>query len=284
MPKTWAADTFNFECDVSGNSDDGEREVWFLKHRRGAKSESACVFIGRTSLQQHLAGMSQQSLQHFLVQQGIAPPALRHGRKWVVRTHLMLHGNAAGDLHLYSHGDIIVLEHSVPYDETDRVPKRAMHVCSAGSAKTLPAPALLDDAILAECVRNLLAKTFSTVWSLAPRGPYAPTGNGAELCQVFSADFIVDIEGQMWLLEIDDCPAMASGVMAHADIAIYNKLVADVLSLVVLPRAEGIAPVLGSFVNVGIDTSIPKDATCLFGERCLDGEMPCSAGQSAVPQ
>lgn len=239
-PETWPADEFLVAPPPEVIGDDVS--MWFIKHKLGVKGNSVHVFRGRAAVLQRLSAMGP-SCKGFIVQRCVEPVAVRNGRKWVLRVHSLLHGLPNGELRLYCHREMIVLEYGQLFSESTAI--RSAHVSNVGNMKHLPKPTLLDDEALAEQVRRLTIKTFESVMSHAPRGPYAPPT--AELCQVFGLDVIVDSFGKPWLLEVNSYPAIASGTMDHVDKTVYTNLVRDVLKLVVLPKLNGLAPTVGGW-------------------------------------
>eukprot|EP00931_Biecheleriopsis_adriatica_P018035 TRINITY_DN12735_c0_g1_i2.p1 TRINITY_DN12735_c0_g1~~TRINITY_DN12735_c0_g1_i2.p1 ORF type:complete len:750 (+),score=169.79 TRINITY_DN12735_c0_g1_i2:134-2383(+) len=202
-PETWDAETF-FESSTSEESGiSSDSALWFLKHSLGVKGTSVSVHAGRNALLTRLEELGQKGRQGFIVQRAVAPPALRSGRKWVLRVHSLLHGVSDGSLHLYCHKDMISCEYGQPF--TTKPEPRAAHVSSAAKMQHLPKPTLLADESLAQQVFTLAGRAFASVLEHAPRGPYTPSQ--AELCQVFGLDVIVDETDKAWLLEVNSYPA-----------------------------------------------------------------------------
>eukprot|EP00929_Paragymnodinium_shiwhaense_P110578 TRINITY_DN7771_c0_g1_i1.p1 TRINITY_DN7771_c0_g1~~TRINITY_DN7771_c0_g1_i1.p1 ORF type:complete len:853 (-),score=194.80 TRINITY_DN7771_c0_g1_i1:167-2344(-) len=242
-PPTWCAEDFL----AAERLVDDESHLWFLKHSQGVKGTGVSVLAGAEALYARLEQLGEKGRRGFIVQRAVAPPALRDGRKWVLRAHVLMHGTS-DELRAYCHKDVVLLEHARPY--TLEPGARAAHISSAG--KNWPKPVLVEEEDLLQQVQTLAARAFASVWQFAPRGPYAPAG--AELCQVFGLDVAVDTSGRAWLLEVNDYPAIASGTLDHVDKAVYTNLVRDVLRLVVLPRTDGMQPIPGGFVQLQIDS------------------------------
>lgn len=233
QPETWDALTF-LEKPPEGN-------VFFLKHSLGAKGNGVHV-MDRASLLQRLAAGQREG---FIVQRCVAPAALKNGRKWVVRAHALLHA-VKDEVRLYLHQDAICLEYGQVF--TDRLEVRAAHISNCAKLKHMPKPELLNDEVLISQLEVLVARAFGAVRDHMPSGPFSP--EATELCQVFGLDVIWDDLGKAWLLEINDYPAIASGTMEHVDTEIYTRLVRDLLRLVVLPKLDGVDPVLGGWRKI----------------------------------
>lgn len=233
QPETWDALTF-LEKPPEGN-------VFFLKHSLGAKGNGVHV-MDRASLLQRLAAGQREG---FIVQRCVAPAALKNGRKWVVRAHALLHA-VKDEVRLYLHQDAICLEYGQVF--TDRLEVRAAHISNCAKLKHMPKPELLNDEVLISQLEVLVGRAFGAVRDHMPSGPFSP--EATELCQVFGLDVIWDDLGKAWLLEINDYPAIASGTMEHVDTEIYTRLVRDLLRLVVLPKLDGVDPVLGGWRKI----------------------------------
>lgn len=258
-------DDFN---DVAAPEADDDT-LWFLKHTMGVKGNAVYPFAGSATLLQRLQELGTKGRRTWVVQRGVSPPALRNGRKWVLRAHmLLLHGSVmesdadsvaqsgpASALRAYCHRDMIILEHGQPY--TPQVDVRAAHISSAGHPKNWPKPSLLENEGLRAQVCTLAARAVAAVLPYAPSGPFAPDGAGV-LCQVFGLDVVADADGRAWLLEVNSYPAIASGTMTHVDTQVYNTLVRDVLRLAVLPRLDGEAPNLGGFRCLDVTDFAPS--------------------------
>jgi hypothetical protein len=61
---------------------------------------------------------------------------------------------------------------------------------------------------------------------------------------------MVNTAGQVVLLEVNSYPAIASGTMCGVDVGVYTRLIGDLVRLLVLPIADGVAPQPGGFVEV----------------------------------
>ena len=233
-PDTWDAQSFLQNPPATAESD-----IFFLKHSLGVKGNGVHIFR-RNALMSRLKDLGPKGCEPFIVQRGVAPPALRNGRKWVIRAHALLHGHMDGKTSLYLHKDMISLEYGQVY--TEQLDVKAAHVSNSAKIKFLPKPELIKDDVLIQKVQSLVQRAFASVNDHIPRGPFSP--KEAELCQIFGLDVILDVDGKAWLLEINDYPAIASGTMEHVDTAVYTNLVRDVLRLVVLPKLDSIDPVL----------------------------------------
>ena len=245
-PETWRAVDF-LENTPPKCGKCGE-EVFFLKHSLGVKGNGVHVF-DRDGLLHRLGELGWKGCEPFVVQRCVAPPSLRNGRKWVMRAHALLHGQTDGRIQLYLHKNAICLEYGQIY--TERLDIKAAHVSNSAKIKFLPKPEVIQDESIMQQLCRLTQLAFSAVIDHAPRGPFTP--KEAELCQVFGLDAILDAEGKVWLLEVNDYPAIASGTMEHVESHVYTNLVRDLLRLVVLPKVDGTDAVLGGWQRLECD-------------------------------
>lgn len=255
-PETWSATGFLEERPAGDITD-----VFFLKHNMGVKGNAVHPYTGTSGLIERLGSMPPRNRENFIVQRGVSPPALRNGRKWVLRAHVLLHATTHGAEEQYSafcHRDVIRLEHGHLYEEGSS--KKAAHVSNAGLAKHWPTPDLLNhttEECLFRQVLSLSTQMLAAIWHTRPRGPFSP--RGAHLCQIFGLDIATDATGRAWLLEVNSYPAIAGGTMQHVEVSVYTTLVRDVLHLVVLPHINDDAvlePKLGGFVRLNVEDSI----------------------------
>lgn len=69
----------------------------------------------------------------------------------------------------------------------------------------------------------------------------------ATLYQLYGLDFMVDKTGQVFLIEANAYPAIASGSMVSVETSIYTKLISDLIELVVLPVTNNADVTFGNF-------------------------------------
>jgi hypothetical protein len=62
-------------------------------------------------------------------------------------------------------------------------------------------------------------------------------------------DVALDANGSPQLLEVNAYPAIADGTMSKVPSSVYTRLVRDVVSLLILPALDGVAPVAGGVIS-----------------------------------
>jgi hypothetical protein len=158
---------------------------------------------------------------------------------------------AAAAVRVYVHKDVIVLQHAKPFDPASV--DSAVHISSKG--KHHPPPVLLADSQLPthlqdsiwKQLQQLAAKCIQAVCHLLLPLEVHP---GVVLYHLFGFDCMVDAVGRVVLLEVNSYPAIASGTMCKVGVSVYTRLVGDLVRLLVLPVADGVAPQPGGFLEV----------------------------------
>jgi hypothetical protein len=220
-------------------------------------------------LQQRLKGSSRD----FVVQQEVLPMLLQ-GRKFVLRVHVLVvpqlahqqqqdhpdYGNptaaaaaaaGGGAGRVFVHEDVIVLQHAKQYDPASDY--SAVHISSRG--RQHPPPVLLAHSQLPSHIQQSI---WQQLQGLAVHSIHAVSDQllptkvhpGVVLYHLFGFDCMADAAGQVVLLEVNSYPAIASGTMSKVDVAVYNRLVGDLVRLLVLPVADGVAAEPGGFLEV----------------------------------
>ena len=222
---------------------------WFLKHRHGVKGQAVYAFTSLQALSARLSSISNASRRNVVVQRDVHPPLLLHGRQFALRAHVLV--TAAWPRRAaYVHRDVIVVEHAASYDPASAT--KAVHVSSAGRGH--PAPYLLEslaDSKLANSLwQQICATSRASVTATAQQLFPADPDHEAVFCHLWGYDVVACQQGRAYLIEANAYPAIASGTMAAVDRPVYTRLLQDLLTLVVLPAADGVAPVAGGFRQV----------------------------------
>ena len=213
----------------------------YVKHRRGVKGQSVRP-LARDAALHWLSEQSPAQRANFVVQAEVPPALLPDGRRFVLRSHVLVIARARAPS-AYVHRDVVVLPHAAP----DSDGTQASHVSQAGRGH--PPPTLLADAGAEHPAGSAWAQLPSLVYELLRAAaaellppPDAPRDEGSLLYSLLGLDLVVDRSGRLVLLEANSHPAIADGTMAAVPRSVYDNLVGGVLRLLVLPHLEDRAP------------------------------------------
>ena len=109
----------------------------YVKHRRGVKGQSVRP-LARDAALHWLSEQSPAQRANFVVQAEVPPALLPDGRRFVLRSHVLVIARARAPS-AYVHRDVVVLPHAAP----DSDGTQASHVSQAGRGH--PPPTLLAD-------------------------------------------------------------------------------------------------------------------------------------------
>lgn len=205
---------------------------WFLKHRLDAKRPRVHPFSSSAELCERLRQMGEGSWKYFIAQKEIYPPMLIHGRKFVMRAHVLAW--VRGDtIRLFLHSNPLVSEHEAPFEAGDRASPPAL-VLQSGSRS---AAYLLSEALpaLRASILEQMGSTAAAVFrELHTQHPLAPQHSkysiGESLYQLYGLDFMLNSTGQVFLLEVNRSPRIATGAMGGVH-GCYTELLMEAMQI-----------------------------------------------------
>lgn len=232
--------------DSSNNKDNNK--LYFVKHRYGVQGKS--VYVYNTKQLQTWYKQSKNT-NDFVIQEEIIPTLDPDGRKFVLRSHILLFQRYGESIKAYVHKDVICLSHASKYyndaDNNDgsviSVSKSA-HVSQAG--KQHPKPILLEElgsdhpaantwSQIQNC-SQILIKLTATAWQengfLKQQQQPLPEDTGACFA-LLGTDLLLSKDGTIKLCEVNSHPALGWGTMKDVPYQVYQRLIEDTLSLVV---------------------------------------------------
>lgn len=170
--------------------------------------------------------------------------------EFVLRVHVIVN---VAPFCVYMHEDVIVIKHAVAYELGSR--DAAAHISSKGSSH--PKPVLLASlpALHAQVLPQIQQLVTGTVCAVTSELQPVQTDPATVLYHLFGFDCIVDTSSRVLLLEVNSYPAIASGTMAGVDVAVYTRLMHDMLTLLVLPLTEGVVSYPAGFVLLPCEQS-----------------------------
>lgn len=220
--------------------DDAEPDkLYFVKHRYGAQGKSVYVYN-----QQELEGWWRKARnpQDFVIQEEI-PPVLHDGRKFVLRSHILIVQKEGYPMVAYIHEYVICQHHSLRYDATGRL--KASHISQGG--KQFPRPQPLGELESTHpaygCFNRIAACSNELLQAVA--GEFDVGNKISPGCTVFAllgSDLLIDDTGNIQLCEVNSHPALGWGTMAKVETAIFSELIQDALSIILHKDRGGIVP------------------------------------------
>eukprot|EP00546_Thalassionema_frauenfeldii_P004835 CAMPEP_0178926512 /NCGR_PEP_ID=MMETSP0786-20121207/18581_1 /TAXON_ID=186022 /ORGANISM="Thalassionema frauenfeldii, Strain CCMP 1798" /LENGTH=372 /DNA_ID=CAMNT_0020601657 /DNA_START=67 /DNA_END=1185 /DNA_ORIENTATION=- len=210
-------------------------QLYFVKHRHGAQGKSVYAYHRNALLMTWWNDSSKKkNVQDFLIQEEIPPALDSKGRKFALRSHLLLFYRHGEQLQALLHRDVTCQSHSMPYDRSSLA--KAAHVSQAG--KHHPKPQLLEELdedhpakhcfeqLLDSC-KVLISKLRTATTSLDATHP------DVTLFALAGADHLIDSNGETKLCEINSHPALGWGSMKNVDHGVYKRLIEETLAIVV---------------------------------------------------
>jgi len=209
---------------------------WFLKHRLDAKRPRVHPYTTSAELHNRLRQMKEASWKYYIAQREIHPPMLLRGRKFVLRAHVLV---AVKDntLRLYLHSNPLVLEHELLTDS------EACNLSALVLQNGTRSPAyLLSEALTPALRASILdqmgvttAHVFQELQHQHPlvRDHAAKLSNDDEeavLYQLYGLDFMLNYAGQVFLLEVNRSPRIATGAMGGVH-GCYTELLMDAMQI-----------------------------------------------------
>jgi len=224
------------KCVSSPEEVDSDR-LYFVKHRYGAQGKSVYVY-NKEELK--VWWSNNNNTKNFVIQEEILP-SLYEGRKFVLRSHILMLQTDRGLLKYFLHKRAIICqEHCTPYEKHSR--EKSSQV-SQSKRKSQPLPILLEDLDLhhpaarsfpkiASCTKQLLSAVFNTsIGSIFKAGSNNTIGRDTTCFALMGADLIVDENGDIKICEVNSHPALGWGTMSKVPSKVFSNLIENTLSL-----------------------------------------------------
>ena len=210
-------------------------EVWYVKTSDGCHGRGVQVFNDFKNLKQHIRTLRNEP---YVIQRGVSNIHLIDGKKWTIRTHVLV----TPDLRILRHNDGVIIVHSEEYVQgaTERA-IQILHNSKAGrySLRDGPAADLLPvlepqiDRISFEVCDSIRAR----LWKSTQQQSAVPDIVNASYYAMLGLDLILDTSNVVHCLEVNEFPQLdfSSDPSAHA---VVVKTFKDLLSEVVFPVAD----------------------------------------------
>lgn len=208
---------------------------WLLKPSTLNNGDDLKLFNNVEEVQQHYRSPDRLGGEHVL-QQYIPNPALYHGKKYTFRIFAVL-TNYAG-VYLYHEGYANISAYDFDFD--DRFINRAAHITNyildgeLAHIEQRLASELCDFGPVYQQIKNIVQLTIKQILK---RFPQYLKPQDTRIIELFGYDFILDTDGKLWLLEINqgpDCPMIPEHVLNES---LWQPFWQDVVDDFVLPIA-----------------------------------------------
>ena len=254
----------NYTCKIIAK--DLQNKNFFVKHRFGVQGKSV-YYKSYEQVQEWLTTSNKGNAHDFVIQQEI-PPMLFDGKKFVLRSHLLLiqrqpprhdsHRQQRLDDSMtpqnsliweaFAHKEAIICQaHAISYDKSRQTNNKAAHVSHAAKKSALPPPVLLKDLPQSHPAANSWLLVYEISQKLVSRIRMDATTRElceashrlSENCSAFALmglDLMMNSDGQMQIVEVNSHPALGWGTMAAVPGQIYDNLVCETLALLIAGR------------------------------------------------
>ena len=206
--------------------------LYFVKHRYGAQGKSVYVYN-----KQELLGWSRRShnAQDFVIQEEIIP-SLYHGRKFVLRCHILMIAEVGMPLQTFVHKKSIICQPCTSIYNKGTTDKQSQ-VGQVGTPSILfdnlesdhPAAQAYDT--IRECSKEVIQ---TVVENLSISGIAPETTCFALL----GSDLIIDEMGNVEVCECNSHPALGWGTMSKVPSKVFSNLIEETLSILLLNGNE----------------------------------------------
>jgi hypothetical protein len=205
-------------------------KLYFVKHRHGAQGNSVYVY-NKHELEDWWS--RSRNPRDFVIQEEIPPALDQGGRKFVLRSHILI---LQRDSELYSflHKTVICQHHSTPYHNSR---EKSSQISQAGK-KRHPLPVLLQDLD----PQHPAAQVFPQIeWCSKQLVTTFLEATGAQnlyniardtTCfALWGTDLLVDNKGHVKICEVNSHPALGWGTMSKVPQKVFSDLIQQVLTL-----------------------------------------------------
>jgi hypothetical protein len=219
---------------------------WFLKHRLDSVRPRVHPFATVGELKGKLEDIGEKAWPWYVLQQEVWPPLLLHGRKFVLRAHVLLHRKPGEKLRVYLHSSPVVMEHDQPFDfgaASDAC--EVLVLQHAVKRAERPKPYLLNDvpALYTKAFGALREVVLSSVQAVEGKMEASSDNSGGGSSsdyyyQLCGYDLMLDEEKRLYLLEVNKSPIIANGPVLVELKEMYAVMVLGILELLLPPAAS----------------------------------------------
>ncbi len=214
-----------------------ENIKWLLKPSTLNNGDDIKLFNNVDEIKQHYWSPDRMGGEHVL-QQYISNPALHNGKKHTFRIFAVL-TNYAG-VYLYHEGYANISAHDFSLE--DRLANRKAHITNyildgeLANIEQCLASEICDFKSVYSQMKTIVELTVKQLLKVSPQ--YLKPQN-TKIIELFGYDFMLDNNGKLWLLEINqgpDCPMVPEHVLNDS---LWYPFWQDIVENFVLPIAKG---------------------------------------------
>jgi hypothetical protein len=206
--------------------------LYFVKHRYGAQGKSVYVYNQQGLVDWYAKSRNSDD---FVIQKEILP-SLYNGRKFVLRSHILLvqrgGGGGTSTMESYLYKKIVCQHHASLYENRN---EKASQISQAG--KKHPPPLLLEELSADHPAANVfpLVENCSTelVQTMTENFVQAKIGDGTTCFALLGTDLLLDEKGIIKICEVNSHPALGWGAMAKVPADVFATLIEETLSILI---------------------------------------------------
>ena len=204
------------------DAEDGR--LYFVKHRFGAQGKSVYVYNKK---ELHDWWVQSRNRHDFVLQEEIRP-ALFQGRKFVLRSHILLIQRSNQPLEAYLHKSVICQHHATCYDQN----KKSSHISQA-AGKQNPDPVLLDQVDSNHPAVGSFHKieACSMQLSMILSNQDLCVARDTTCFALLGTDLILDSSLNIQVCEVNSHPALGWGTMSKVPSFVFSRLVNESLDI-----------------------------------------------------
>ena len=227
VPETYTS--YNALRRVETSDKPNKGEVWFVKTSEGCHGRGVQVFDDFISLKNHIRSLHNEP---FVIQRGVSHLHLIEGRKWTVRSHVLI----GPDLRLYRYEDSVIVIHGADYaaGTTDRA-VQILHNRRASRYSLNEGPACYLLPLIDPQIERISTEVAKIIQGKLLRA--AAANPNTSFYALLGLDLIVDSNQVVHCLEVNEFPQLdfSSDPKAHR---IVVRMFDDFLKLVVFPETS----------------------------------------------
>ncbi|MBN9289195.1 MAG: hypothetical protein BGO43_09980 [Gammaproteobacteria bacterium 39-13] len=221
---------------------------WILKPSMLNNGDQIKLFNNVEELRTHFASVNRLGGEH-VIQQYISNPALIDGRKYTFRVHAVF-TNYDG-IFFYKQGYVNISAY--PFSLSEGFKNKKIHITNYvldGEFSHIEQRASQTLENFPVVYQQMCSIVRTTVKSLLKLAPDYLKPQQRRIFELFGFDFMLDQNGKVWLLEINQAPDAPTFEENRLDQILWNVYWNDILDDFVLPIAHATKPHYSNFTHL----------------------------------